>query len=151
VLQIVIQVTDRTRKERHSQYTGVKLFSKVVTAMLLVLLGAGPLPLIAATQCQEHAKASVCCAADCPMMAVMTKGRPHSRIDSSRCECQVTPSTPALKANEQILRESGGTLLTDNTSALLRLHATSQMALGHLPPHPAPGSHSQSALCTFQI
>ena len=129
----------------------MKLFSKFVAAILFVFLGAGPLPLIAATQCQEHAKTSMCCAAGCPMMAAMTKGQLHGRIDSSRCGCQVTPSTSALKANEQNLGESGETLLTDNTSALLPLQLVFQMGLGHRPPNPAPGGHSQSALCTFQI
>ena len=127
------------------------LFSKIVTAMLFVFLGAGPLPLIAATQCQEHAKTSMCCAADCPMMAAMTKGQPHSRIDSSRCGCQVTPSTSVLKANEQNLRDSGETLVGNNTFALLPWQVMYQIALDHLPPNPAPGSHTQSALCTFQI
>lgn len=129
----------------------MKIWSKVVTAMLLIFLGVGPLPLIAATQCQRHAKSSMCCATDCPMMAAMTKGQPHSRIDSSPCGCKVTPSTSAMKANEQILRESGGTLLTDNTSALLPFQAVIPVEVGNRPLNRAPGSHSQSALCTFQI
>ena|ERR1019366_3709246 len=129
----------------------MKIFSKVVTAMLLVFLGAGPLPLIAATQCQEHAKSSMCCAADCPMMAAMTKSQSHSRIDSSRCGCQVTPYTSALKASEQSLRESSKILSVDNTSALLPLQVVFRISLGHIPPNPASGSLSQSALCTFQI
>ena len=129
----------------------MNFFSKVVTATLLVFLGAGPLPLIAATQCQDHAKASVCCAADCPMAAAMTKGQPHSRIDSSRCGCQIAPSTSALKANEQIQRESGRTLLTDNKSALLPLQVAIPVEVGNIPPNRSSGSHSQSVLCTFQI
>src|ERR1700735_4327467 len=127
------------------------LFSKIVTAMLFLFLGAGPLPLIAATQCQEHAKTSMCCAADCPMMPAMTKGQPHSRIDSSRCGCLVTPSTSVLKANEQSLRESGETLLANDEFALLPLQVVYQIALYHLPPNSAPRSHTQSSLCTFQI
>jgi len=126
-------------------------FSKIVPAMLLVFLGAGPLPLIAATQCQEHAKPSMCCAADCPMMPAMTKSQPHSRIDSSRCGCQVTPSTSVLKANEQNLRESWETLVANDKFAFLPLQVVYQIALDHLPPNPAPGSHTQSSLCTFQI
>lgn len=129
----------------------MQLISKFVTAMFLVVLGAGPLPLIAAAQCQEHAKASVCCAADCTMMAAMAKGQPHSRIDSSRCGCKVTPSTPALKANEQIQRESSGTSLTDNTTVLLPLLVVIPVEVGNIPPNRSAGSHSQSALCTFQI
>ncbi len=129
----------------------MKILSKFVTAMLLVFLGAGPLPLIAATQCQEHAKSSICCATDCPMMAAMTKSQSRSRINSSRCECQVSPYTPGLKADEQSLRESCETLLIDNTPSLLPLQVVFRIELGHIPPGPASRSHSQSALCTFQI
>ena len=129
----------------------MKIFFKIVTAMLFLFLGAGPLPLIAATQCQDHAKASVCCAADCPMMAAMTKGQHHSGIESSRCGCQVDPSTSALKANEQNVRDFNETLLPRNTSALLPLPVVISVEVGHIPPNPALGSHSQSALCTFQI
>ena len=129
----------------------MKIFSKIVTAMLLVFLGAGPLPLIAATQCQEHTKSSVCCATDCPMMAAMTKSRTHSRIDSSRCGCQVIPYTSALKASEQSLRESSVILSVVNTSAVLSSQVLFRTEPGHIPQNPASGSLSQSALCTFQI
>lgn len=127
------------------------LFSKIVTAMLFVFLGAGPMPLIAATQCHEHAKASMCCAADCPMTTAMTKGQHHSRVNSSRCGCQVTPPTSALNANEQNVREFNDTLPSRDMSALLSLPIVILVEVGHIPPSPALGSRSQSTLCTFQI
>jgi len=85
------------------------------------------------------------------MTAAMTKGQHQSRIDSSQCGCQVTPSTSALKANEQNVRESNETLLTRDTSALLPLPVVIPVEVGHISPNPGLGSRSQATLCTFQI
>ncbi len=111
------------------------------------------MPMIAATPCQEHATASRCCAADCPMMAKLAAAasQPHSRIDSSQCGCQVDPYAPVSKADNQRPGEPAEALLVESTSAPLLTQVGFRIELDRIPPNPIPDGHSRSSLCSFQI
>ena len=150
----MIWVTDRNGKDWHSQYTGMKFFSKIVTTMLLVVLGVGSLPLYAATPCQIQAKSSMCCAAGCQMMTAMKKASAQSRIESGtsmKCGCQVSPGAPALVAIAPATRESSAVALVDNPLAGFALIVAVRVEESYIPPDRESFRHSQSVLCTFQI
>lgn len=153
-LQLVTWVTDRSGKDWHSQYTGMRFFSKIVTTMLLLVLGVGPLPLYAATPCQNQAKSSMCCAAGCQMATAMKKASAQSRIESGtsmKCGCQVSPSAPALVAIAPATRESSAVALVDNPLAGFALIVAVRVEESYIPPDRESFRHSQSVLCTFQI
>ncbi len=153
-LQSVIQITDWNGKDWHSRYTGMRFLSKIVTTMLLVILGAGPLPMFAANPCQTQAKSSACCPTDCTMMAVMKNVGAQEGIESggpAQCGCQIAPGAPALAAVVPAPRESSAVMFVADTLASFESIAAIRMEERYIPPDRVPRSHSQSVLCTFLI
>lgn len=150
----MIQITDWDGKAWQTRYTGMRLFSKIVTTLLLVALGAGPLPMFASTPCQTQAKSSVCCAADCPMATAKAKSSVQSRIESgspTQCNCQISPSKPAFAAIAPAPRESHDVMLVDDTLAAFASIVEFRPEEYYAPPDRELNRHSQSVLCTFQI
>jgi len=132
----------------------MKVYLKVVTAMLLVALGVGPSASLAATSCQKQAKSSMCCAAGCPMMTAMKNASAHFKVESgtsTQCGCQVSPGAPAFAAIAPATRESNVIALTDNPLAGFVSIAAIRSEENYIPPDRDSFRHSQSVLCTFQI
>ncbi len=136
----------------YSHYTGMRFFSKVVTALLLITLGA--VPLFAAIPCQEHAKPSMCCKAACPMMAAKEKSSAQLRIksvSSTQCGCQVSPKTPASMPIAPAQRESREMALVGNALASFVPVVEFRAEDDYIPPDRESRRYSQSVLCIFQI
>ncbi len=149
----VMYVTDSIGKGKYSYYTGMKILFKVVTVLLLVFMGTGPL--LAAIPCQEQGKASMCCKADCPMMAAQVKSSNQPRTNSgdstTQCGCQVSPNTPAFVSIPPAQWESREMALADNMLAGLLPIVAFRAEDDNTPPDRQSRRHSRSVLCTFQI
>lgn len=133
-------------------YTGMRFFSKVVTALLFITLGA--VPLFAAIPCQEQAKSSMCCKARCPMMAAMEKSSAQLRlrsVSSTQCGCQVSPKMPASMPIVPAQRESREMALVHNALVSLLPVVVFRAEDDHIPPDRESRRYSQSVLCIFQI
>ncbi len=134
-------------------YTGMRFFSKVVTALLLITLGA--VPLFAAIPCQEQTKSSMCCKARCPMMAATEKSSARSRnqsVGSTHCGCQVSPNTPASMPIAPAQRESREmALTTDNALASFVPVVVFRAEGDYASPDRESRRRMQSVLCIFQV
>ena len=133
-------------------YTGMRFFSKVVTALLLITLGA--VPLIAAIPCQQQVKSSTCCKARCPMMAAKDKNSDQPRIksvSSTHCSCQVSPKTPTSIPVTPAQRESREMALVHSALATFVPVVVLRAENDYIPPDRESHRHSQSVLCIFQV
>ena len=133
-------------------YTGMRFFSKVVTALLLITLGA--VPLFAAIPCREQAKSSTCCKSQCPMMASMEKSSAQLRlrsVSSTQCGCQVSPNTPASIPIVPVQQESREVAFVHNALVSLVPVVVFRAEDDYIPPDRESRRYSQSVLCIFQI
>jgi hypothetical protein len=130
----------------------MRFFSKVVTALLLITLGA--VALFAAIPCQEQAKSSSCCKAQCPMMAAKDKNGDQPRIQSVRstqCGCQVSPKAPASIPIAPSQREAREMALVHYALADFVPVVLFRAGEDYIPPYRESHRHSQSVLCIFQV
>ncbi len=148
-------ITDGNRRDRYFYYTGMRFFPKVVTALLLILLGATQV--FAATPGQEEMKASTCCKHGCPMTATMAE-KAKSDVqpliglaDSTHCSCKSSPGAPALIFIAPGQRESREMVLVDDTVISFESVVTLWAEENSAPPDRDSRRHSQSVLCTFLI
>lgn len=152
----MIQITDWNGKAWQTRYTGMRLFSKIVTTLLLIGLGAGPLPMFASTPCQTPAKSSssACCAPDCHMTIAKAVSNAQSHTEScnlSQCNCQISPSEPSLAAVASAPEGSHEMVLVDDALATIASIVEFRPEEYYAPPDRELNRHSQSVLCTFQI
>lgn len=153
-VQGVIHITDWNGKDWQTRYTGMKVFSKIVTTMLLVILGAGPLPMFASTPCQTPAKSSACCAPDCHMTIAKAKSSAQSLTEPGRlapCNCQISQSEPSLAAIASAPEELHEMILVNDALAATAFVVEFRPEEYYAPPDRELSRHFQSVLCTFQI
>lgn len=130
----------------------MKFFSKVVTALLLVVLGA--VPVLAAVPYQEEMHSSMCCKPGCSMMAAKETSGAQFRIKSvapTRCSCKLFPVAPALTSIAPAQRISREVALVADPVAGVAAIATLRVLENHTPPDRQSRVRSQSILCTFLI
>ena len=128
----------------------MKFFSKVVTALLLIVLGAAPV--VAATLCQTEMQSSMRCKPGCSMMLGHIGVQPRNVLaGSSRSCCKVIPGAPATVSIPPTQRPSREVALVADPVAGVAAIATLRVLENHTPPDRQSRVRSQSILCTFLI
>lgn len=130
---------------------GMKILSKAVTVLLLMVLGA--VPMLGAVSCRNEAKSAMCCPPGCSMME-MGKIGAQAQIGSSdtgpSC-CKVIPNTPVTMFSPTGQRVFHEVMLVGATIPVHVPNMTPGVAEGYTPPNRQMHGRTQSVLCTFRI
>lgn len=130
---------------------GMKLLSKAVTVMLLVVVGA--VPMLGAAACKAGTNSAVCCSPGCSMME-MEKTGAQAEVGSvgpaSSC-CKAVPDMPVSMFTPISSRLLTEVMLVGATIAHNCPNMAFRVAEVNTPSNRSLHGRSQSILCNFRI